>query len=125
PHANSRGSASAVEEERRLCYVGMTRAKEYLYLTRARMRYMWRSERIPIPQRPSRFLKEIPLEFIETVGPETRHDFAEAADAPFIDEIDQTAGFDPDSAIVAGDTITHKDFGIGVVEEVFHGSLGL
>lgn len=122
PHANSRGSASAVEEERRLCYVGMTRAKEYLYLTRARMRYLWGIERY---QRPSRFLKEIPLEFIETVGPETRHDFAEAADAPFIDEIDQTAGFDPDSAIVTGDTITHKDFGIGVVEEVFQGSLGL
>ncbi len=69
PHANSRGSREAVEEERRLCYVGMTRAKECLYLTSARFRYMWGMART---QRPSRFLKEIPPEFVEKVRPARR-----------------------------------------------------
>ncbi|KAF3363045.1 ATP-dependent DNA helicase PcrA [Chlamydiales bacterium STE3] len=65
PHANSRESEAAVEEERRLCYVGMTRAKEYLYLTSSQMRYMWGSQRF---QRPSRFLLEIGPHFLERVS---------------------------------------------------------
>lgn len=61
PHANARGSEEKLQEERRLCYVGMTRAKDYLYLTSAEVRYLWGVERF---QRPSRFLKEIPPEFM-------------------------------------------------------------
>jgi DNA helicase II / ATP-dependent DNA helicase PcrA len=61
PHANSRDSVEAVEEERRLCYVGMTRAKECLYLTASRSRFIWGSFRA---MRPSRFLREIPREHI-------------------------------------------------------------
>jgi len=57
PHANALDSDDALEEERRLCYVGMTRAKEYLYLTASRYRYLWGMPRM---MRPSRFLKEIP-----------------------------------------------------------------
>ncbi len=64
PHANSRASEEAVEEERRLCYVGMTRAKEYLYLTDARMRFLWGTTRL---QRSSRFLQEIPRTYIEKI----------------------------------------------------------
>lgn len=64
PHANSRGKHEAVEEERRLCYVGMTRAKERLYLTAAETRFLWGSSRT---MRPSRFLREIPREFLERV----------------------------------------------------------
>lgn len=60
PHANSRGSHEKLEEERRLCYVGMTRAKEYLYMTDSQVRYLWGTQRF---QRPSRFLKEIPPEY--------------------------------------------------------------
>ncbi|MFT4552623.1 MAG: DNA helicase-2/ATP-dependent DNA helicase PcrA [Chlamydiales bacterium] len=62
PHANSRGSQESLEEERRLCYVGMTRAKEYLYMTSAKTRYIWQEQRI---MRQSRFLREIPEEYIE------------------------------------------------------------
>ena len=62
PHANSRDSYEAVEEERRLCYVGMTRAKERLYLTAAEARFLWGQHRM---MRPSRFLKEIPRHFLE------------------------------------------------------------
>lgn len=61
PHANARGSFEALEEERRLCYVGMTRAKKYLYLTHAELRYLFGSSRY---MRKSRFLSEIPSNFI-------------------------------------------------------------
>lgn len=64
PHANSRGSDLALEEERRLCYVGMTRAKEYLYLCDVRQRFLWGTTR---SQRPSRFLREVPAEYVEKV----------------------------------------------------------
>ncbi|MEX1012805.1 MAG: UvrD-helicase domain-containing protein [Waddliaceae bacterium] len=57
PHANSLNCETALEEERRLCYVGMTRAKEHLFLTRCRFRYIWGNLNF---QKPSRFLKEIP-----------------------------------------------------------------
>jgi len=62
PHANSRDSYEALEEERRLCYVGMTRAEERLYLTAAETRFLWGTHRT---MRPSRFLREIPKDFIE------------------------------------------------------------
>ncbi len=65
PHANTRGNFEAVEEERRLCYVGMTRAKERLYLTATETRFIWGTHRL---MRPSRFLKEIPREFIQRVS---------------------------------------------------------
>jgi DNA helicase-2/ATP-dependent DNA helicase PcrA len=50
---------TAIEEERRLCYVGMTRAEKKLYLTYARSRKVWGSEQM---NPPSRFLKELPKE---------------------------------------------------------------
>jgi len=64
PHANSRESHERLEEERRLCYVGMTRAKERLYLTAAEARFIWGISR---RMRPSRFLREIPKEYIHRV----------------------------------------------------------
>ncbi|MBF0145294.1 MAG: UvrD-helicase domain-containing protein [Magnetococcales bacterium] len=57
--------ASGVEEERRLAYVGMTRAKERLYLCHARQRFMFNRNE---PALPSRFLKEIPAEVVEHRG---------------------------------------------------------
>ena len=62
PHANSRGSFEKLEEERRLCYVGMTRAKERLYLSAVRNRFLWGT---PRRMRPSRFLSEIPTEHLK------------------------------------------------------------
>lgn len=72
PHINSREAGHLMEEERRLCYVGMTRAKEYLYLTEARFRMMWGMAK---NQRPSRFLREIPAEYIEKVRAHSRRSF--------------------------------------------------
>lgn len=65
PHANSKSDPKQLEEERRLCYVGMTRAKEVLYLTRCTLRYLWGTQRF---MRPSRFLNELPSEYVEKVG---------------------------------------------------------
>lgn len=62
PHVNSRESPDALEEERRLCYVGVTRAKRHLYMTYATSRRLWGTTR---DQRPSRFLREIPREYTE------------------------------------------------------------
>ncbi|WP_324715635.1 DNA helicase PcrA [Carboxydochorda subterranea] len=65
PHARSTFEASDLEEERRLCYVGVTRAKEKLYLTCARSRVMW-GQLVANPV--SRFVDEMPREAIEDVS---------------------------------------------------------
>jgi DNA helicase-2/ATP-dependent DNA helicase PcrA len=66
PHKLSAESEEGIEEERRLCYVGMTRAKDRLVLTRARQRRSFAREASGSP-RPSRFLSEIPSELVERV----------------------------------------------------------
>ncbi len=66
PHSRSMTEMSEVEEERRLCYVGLTRARERLYLTCAWLRSTYGA---PNYMMQSRFLKEIPDEFIEPVQP--------------------------------------------------------
>ena len=67
PHSRSQNDNEELEEERRLCYVGMTRAKDTLTLTRAVYRRMYGSERLT-GSLPSRFLAEIPGELIETAA---------------------------------------------------------
>jgi ATP-dependent DNA helicase UvrD/PcrA len=67
PHSRSIDKPENVEEERRLFYVGMTRAKESLVLTRAVYRRNYGDERMRASL-PSRFLAEIPGELIETIG---------------------------------------------------------
>ncbi|MCB0365825.1 MAG: UvrD-helicase domain-containing protein [Bdellovibrionaceae bacterium] len=62
----------AMEEERRLAYVGITRAREKLFLTHARTRRVWGQEQ---SHPPSRFLSEIPREFIETTSSVSNQDF--------------------------------------------------
>jgi len=64
PHSLSMGEREELEEERRLCYVGMTRAKRYLYLTSAEIRTLYGHTN---SNELSRFVKEIPEEYIEPV----------------------------------------------------------
>ncbi len=64
PHLRSLGEPDELEEERRLCYVGITRARERLYLTNAWCRTLWGSTQY---NPPSRFLKEIPEELMKLV----------------------------------------------------------
>ena len=65
PHSRSLASRDALEEERRLCYVGMTRAMERLHLTWAASRQVFGQRRL---SEPSRFLDEIPREDLEVTG---------------------------------------------------------
>ncbi|KAF3977308.1 MAG: DNA helicase II [Methylococcales symbiont of Iophon sp. n. MRB-2018] len=64
PSQQSTDNVARLEEERRLCYVGITRAMQQLYLTHAESRRLYGKETNP---RPSRFLKEIPVEFLQEV----------------------------------------------------------
>jgi DNA helicase-2/ATP-dependent DNA helicase PcrA len=73
PHSRSINSEAAMEEERRLCYVGMTRAEKRLYLTWAKYRRRFgggEQER----SIPSRFLKEVPSELVINLGPDDDED---------------------------------------------------
>jgi DNA helicase-2/ATP-dependent DNA helicase PcrA len=65
PHSRSLTGDEALEEERRLCYVGMTRAMERLYLTHALSRQFYGQRRL---SEPSRFLDEVPRERLEVTG---------------------------------------------------------
>jgi DNA helicase-2/ATP-dependent DNA helicase PcrA len=65
PHFRSIGDPVELEEERRLCYVGITRAERFLYFSHAWSRMLWGSSGSSIP---SRFLNEIPAELIRDVG---------------------------------------------------------
>src|SRR5437660_7979595 len=62
PHSRSLDSAEDLEEERRLAYVGMTRAKDRLYLFHAFRRHLWGSANLNVP---SRFLKDIPATLVD------------------------------------------------------------
>jgi DNA helicase-2/ATP-dependent DNA helicase PcrA len=65
PHVRALEDQSQMEEERRLCYVGMTRAKERLYLVNARRRRIFGQDQYNVT---SRFIADIPREFIELEG---------------------------------------------------------
>ena len=67
PHSRTFLDPDAVEEERRLCYVGMTRAMNQLVLSRARFRRRYGTD-MPEPTVASRFLEEVPQELIEDLG---------------------------------------------------------
>lgn len=141
PHANSRDSASALEEERRLCYVGMTRAKDCLYLCDVRQRFLWGTTRT---QRPSRFLREVPYEYVEKIRPSllgkpsvspyskpsifpkrpaVQERKEEKQEVQFIDEMDQTLS--EVEELAPNDTVFHMEFGIGIIRQVYESSVGL
>src|SRR5204863_9901022 len=83
PHSRSRDDEKGIEEERRLVYVGMTRARKSLTLTRAVYRRVFGNEQHMRASLPSRFLSEIPSELVDTV----RGSMA---------EIGQTRRYEPD-----------------------------
>ncbi len=70
PHSRTLSSPEELEEERRLCYVGMTRAMNTLILTRAHYRRRYGAD-VPEASVPSRFLEEVPPQLIENLGSRT------------------------------------------------------
>jgi DNA helicase-2/ATP-dependent DNA helicase PcrA len=67
PHSRTLTDPTQIEEERRLCYVGMTRAMDALVLTRARYRRRYGND-MPEASLPSRFLEEIPVHLLDDLG---------------------------------------------------------
>jgi len=93
-----------LEEERRLCYVGITRARKNLYISYAQLRRQYGTENFCMP---SRFLKEIPQEIVEEIGFNPRK-FFDRGNLSNLDNI-----FEGESVI--GKRVKHKKFGEGVV----------
>jgi DNA helicase-2/ATP-dependent DNA helicase PcrA len=122
PHAYAMADERELEEERRLCYVGMTRAKRRLYLTSARQRRLYGSQSFNLP---SRFLDEIPTEVLEVRDRwgnhalEAQHTGAE--DLSVYERSTMNPGPQEDEAFVdrlyPGARVRHPDFGIGVIRE--------
>src|SRR5690606_1302266 len=119
PHASSSRDEGGIEEERRLCYVAMTRAMQQLFLSCAAQRMQWGERSY---QSPSRFLQEIPDAWIETLGkaargPRTRmgsprsgssFDYSYAQDAA----PDDAPG---EGGVAVGTAVRHPVFGRGQV----------
>jgi DNA helicase II / ATP-dependent DNA helicase PcrA len=106
PHIRSYEDPRQMEEERRLAYVGITRARDLLYLTRAYRRYLMGGQST---NPPSRFLADIPGHLIKGTGAPGRS-YVEAASAPPREEFRPAA-----SVWKAGDRVAHPKFGAGMV----------
>ncbi|MEU3353360.1 DNA helicase PcrA [Streptomyces sp. NPDC037389] len=146
PHMRALGQAKELEEERRLAYVGITRARERLYLTRASMRSAWGQ---PAYNPPSRFLEEIPEQHLtwRRTGPATPSASSLGAgggsprsgsgitsgfSSGFSSGFGSARGGKPASsgfatrrakerdvvALAIGDRVTHDSFGLGTVVAV-------
>ena len=119
PHALSLEEGNE-EEERRLCYVGMTRACEHLVLARARQRYRYGRERTHSAE--SRFISELPEELLERRPlSEVRRPVGQRAQTVSSEEISGTAdGQTPgmgDEGVRVGQRVRHQNFGEGVVTD--------
>jgi len=126
PHKMSSEDPAGLEEERRLCYVGMTRAMQKLYLTHAECRRLHGQERF---NQASRFINEIPEKFITPVRPKAKISRPAQSYTQQKDHFN-TQGFNRDSfrklrenaGQAAGDTglqigqrVRHKKFGSGTI----------
>ena len=106
PHVNSFEEVEGIEEERRLCYVAITRAKKKLYILNAIRRMLYGKTSVNMP---SRFLNEIDKEYIEM--PEIKSSF-------IAQKIDKQSMFNDDNDLKAGDNVIHEKYGPGVVVAV-------
>ncbi|GAA3297761.1 hypothetical protein GCM10020295_31480 [Streptomyces cinereospinus] len=130
PHLRALGQTKELEEERRLAYVGITRARERLYLTRSVMRSAWGQ---PQYNPPSRFLEEIPAAHVDwkrtggsaaPAGPVSGV-AASLSSSRSRSSASGASGFatrrtseQPVAALAVGDRVTHDQFGLGTVVAV-------
>ncbi|MEX0580001.1 MAG: DNA helicase PcrA [Mycobacterium sp.] len=121
PHMRALGDPAELNEERRLAYVGITRARERLYLSRAKVRSSWGQ---PMLNPESRFLREIPEDLIDW----RRTDTAPSALSPSAPMAGRSGSPRPSPSggggkrvivvLSAGDRVNHDKYGLGRVEEV-------
>ncbi|PAZ11850.1 DNA helicase PcrA [Streptomyces sp. SA15] len=131
PHMRALGQTKELEEERRLAYVGITRARERLYLTRSSMRSAWGQ---PSYNPPSRFLEEIPPQHVDwkrtgatapvSSGPASGV-VASLSSSRSRSSASGASGFatrraseKPVVSLAVGDRVTHDQFGLGTVTAV-------
>jgi DNA helicase-2/ATP-dependent DNA helicase PcrA len=118
PHNRSLGDTKELEEERRLAYVGLTRAEKRLYLSRSQYRTSWGA---PTYNSESRFLNEIPTDLVE---------WNQHAPAPSRSGLSNPSAFRPSPratgkrasttlVLTAGDRVSHDTFGLGKVVSVY------
>jgi superfamily I DNA/RNA helicase len=125
PHLRSLGEPEELEEERRLCYVGVTRARERLYISYAWCRSLWGQTQY---NPPSRFVGEIPDHLVRSSGAqfrshrrsreEARHDLVEAAMRRGRAGMPVQGTGAEALGLRAGDAVVHGRYGEGVVIEV-------
>ncbi len=106
PHVRSLMNSDEIEEERRLCYVGMTRAQDKLYMACAWSRTIFGQTGT---SRPSRFLKELPEHSIATVGSDPEPDISSSVDTQKVGQV---------STVYPGESVYHAKWGEGLVVEV-------
>jgi DNA helicase-2/ATP-dependent DNA helicase PcrA len=108
PHQMSLEEPGRLEEERRLCYVGITRARQLLYITHAEVRRLHGQEHYSLP---SRFVSEIPDELIHTVRPKAA--INRSSGAGFEDDFEYNQ--DAPEGFYVGQRVFHQKFGQGVL----------
>jgi DNA helicase-2/ATP-dependent DNA helicase PcrA len=115
PHIRSIGNGKLIEEERRLCYVGITRAKEKVYLASTSKRKIFGTEHRSIP---SRFITEIPRNLL------CWESFNQGvAEIPSFqikrDEASKGNGYElPENGYIVGEKVFHHSFGNGVITRI-------
>ncbi len=122
PGMRSFGDEEEIEEERRLCYVGITRAKKRLFLTRAQSRTLFGSTKY---NPPSRFLDEIPPELLEqkeerlktpvTVDFQITTPAKGFGTSAYLEQKEEKKPAPANLAYAVGDKVKHRKFGIGTV----------
>lgn len=120
PHMRALGDPAELSEERRLAYVGITRAKQRLYVSRAKIRSSWGQ---PMLNPESRFLREIPQELIDWRRSDPTPSFSAPVSGagrfgPPRPSPARAAGKRPMLVLQPGDRVSHDKYGLGRVEEV-------
>jgi DNA helicase-2/ATP-dependent DNA helicase PcrA len=121
PHMRALGDPSELSEERRLAYVGITRARQRLYVSRAKVRSSWGQ---PMLNPESRFLREIPQELIDWRRIDPTPSFSAPVSgagrfgSPRPSPARASASKRPLLVLQPGDRVTHDKYGLGRVEEV-------
>jgi DNA helicase-2/ATP-dependent DNA helicase PcrA len=106
PHQRSVADLAGLEEERRLCYVGATRAMRHLYITYAEQRRLYG---VDTYGQPSRFIGEFPQDLIEEIRPRLQ------VSRPVYVKRSSSLDEQPASGMRMGSRVRHSKFGDGVV----------
>lgn len=113
PHSRALYDESEMEEERRLCYVGMTRAKEELVMISANSRLLYGGQQ---HNPPSRFLSEINGDYVQETGSGTLGSGSFGFGASSLPQTADEPRYVPELAL--GDSVKHQLFGVGRVTEI-------